>query len=104
MMTPHHDDQTEPFFITEEIEAEMIAAGHVFGPPAHVSTTNIRELYGWQPGETLAEAITRHQAEPVGKVRTLTPGELVRLRQDMAESSAWMRAELARRREGKKQP
>jgi len=31
-------------------------------------------------------------------VRALTPGELAELRQDMAESSAWMRAELARRR------
>ena len=26
-------DQEEPFFITEEIEAEMIAAGYVFEPP-----------------------------------------------------------------------
>lgn len=25
--------QEEPFFITEEIAAEMIAAGHVFEPP-----------------------------------------------------------------------
>ena len=103
-MNPHQDDQAGPLFITEEIEAEMIAAGHVFEPPAHVSTTNIRELYGWQTGETLADAITRHQAEQVGKVRALTPGERAELRQDMAESSAWMRAELARRREGKKQP
>lgn len=102
-MKPHQDDQAAPFFITEEIEAELIAAGYEFEPPAHVSTTNIRELYGWQPGESLAEAITRHQAEQVGKVRTLTPGELARLRQDMAESSAWMRAELARRREEKEQ-
>ncbi len=45
-MKPHQDDQAGPLFITEEIEAEMIAAGHVFEPPAHVSTTNIRELYG----------------------------------------------------------
>ena len=27
--------------------------------PAHVSTTNIRELYGWEPGESLDEAIAR---------------------------------------------
>lgn len=34
-MNAHQD---EPFFITEEIETEMIAAGYVFEPPAHVST------------------------------------------------------------------
>lgn len=28
-MKPHQDGQDEPFFITEEIEAEMIAAGYV---------------------------------------------------------------------------
>ena len=28
----------EPLFITDEIEAEMKAAGYAFGPPAHVST------------------------------------------------------------------
>ena len=26
----------EPFFITEEIEAEMIQAGYVFEPPTHI--------------------------------------------------------------------
>ncbi len=26
----------EPFFITEEIEAEMIQTGYVFEPPTHV--------------------------------------------------------------------
>jgi len=31
------------------------------------------------------------------KVRMLTPEEIVQLRQDMAESSAWDRAELKRR-------
>jgi hypothetical protein len=30
--------------------------------------------------------------------RLLTPDELAELRRDMAEASAWMRAELARRR------
>lgn len=63
MTTQHQGDQIEPFFITEEIEAEMRAAGYVFEPPAHVTKTNIRELYGWRPGETLAEAIDRHQAK-----------------------------------------
>jgi hypothetical protein len=27
--------------------------------PSHVSTANIRELFGWQPGETLKEAVAR---------------------------------------------
>lgn len=37
------------------------------------------------------------------KVRRLTPEEVAKLRQDMAESSAWARAELKRRRVAKKQ-
>ena len=48
----------------------------------------------------MAEAITRHQGEG-SEVRRLTPDELAELRRDMAESSAWMRAELARRNEHK---
>lgn len=66
--------------------------------PACVSTTNARELYGLRPGETVAQAITRHQAEQAGKVRLLTTSERAELRRDMAEASAWMRADLARRR------
>lgn len=37
------------------------------------------------------------------KVRMLTPEEIVQLRQDMAESSAWTKAELKRRRAAKNQ-
>ena len=37
------------------------------------------------------------------KVRMLTPEEIVQLRQDMAESSAWARAELKRRLVAKNQ-
>lgn len=92
--------QDEPFFITEEIEAEMLAAGHVFEPPALFTTTNSYELYGLRPGETVAEAIARHQvgqkAEPA--VRRLTADQLTELRRDMAESSQWMQAELRRRK------
>jgi len=36
--------------------------------------------------------------EPAGKVRALTDAERAELRQGIAEASAWMRAELARRR------
>jgi hypothetical protein len=32
MMKPHQDDQAEPFFITEEVAAKMIASGYEFEP------------------------------------------------------------------------
>lgn len=78
----------EPAFLDDE------------GPSADLppvpTTTNIRELYGWQPGETLSEAIARHQVEQAAKARALTAGERAALRQDMAESSEWIRAEPTR--------
>jgi hypothetical protein len=99
-------DQEEPFFITEEIEAEMIAAGHVFEPPPIACTGRLRDVLArmtddelaLQPGEIADQERERR------RVRALTPGELAELRQDMAEASAWMRAELARRRAEKGQP
>ena len=99
-------DQEEPFFITEEIEAEMIAAGHMFEPPPIVCTGRLRDVLArmtddelaLQPGEIADQERERR------RVRALTPGELAELRQDMAEASAWMRAELARRRAEKGQP
>lgn len=99
-------DQEEPFFITEEIEAEMIAAGYVFEPPPIVCTGRLRDVLecmtdaelALQPGEIADQERERR------RVRALTPGERAELRQDMAEASAWMRAELARRRTEKGQP
>lgn len=38
------------------------------------------------------------KAEHAGTVRPLTAAERAELRRDMAEASAWMRGELARRR------
>nr|WP_286945424.1 hypothetical protein [Pseudomonas sp. UBA6718] len=38
----------EPLFITDEIEAEMIKAGHVFEPPKHVPTGRLYELPGFE--------------------------------------------------------
>lgn len=38
----------EPFFITEEIEAEMIKAGYVFEPPEHVSVCRLHEVTGYE--------------------------------------------------------
>jgi hypothetical protein len=60
MTKPHQEDQAERFFITEEVEVELIAAGYEFEPPGHARTASIRELFGWQAGETLSEAVSRH--------------------------------------------
>lgn len=97
MMNPHQD---EPFFITKEIEAEMLATGYVFEPPSLFITTNIGELYGYRDGETLSEAIARHEAEQQAgsAVRRLTVDELTDLRRDMIESSQWIRTEWCRRK------
>lgn len=47
-MKPH--EENEPFFITEDMAAEMAAAGYEFKPPGHARTKSVRDLYGWQPG------------------------------------------------------
>lgn len=60
MTKPHQEDQAEPFFITEDVAAELTAAGYEFAPPGHGRTASIRELFGWHPGETLSEAVSRH--------------------------------------------
>lgn len=43
--------EIEPAFLDDEGPSAHI--------PPHVTTTNIRELYGWEPGESLDEAIAR---------------------------------------------
>lgn len=60
----HQDNQAEPFFITEDVEAELTAAGYEFEMPGHARTASIRELFGWRPGEALAEAVSRLQVKP----------------------------------------
>ena len=62
MTKPPHEDQAEPFFITEEVEAELIAAGYGFALPGHTKTASISELFGWRPGEALFDAVSRHLA------------------------------------------
>ncbi len=51
-MTKPHQDDVEPFFITEEVEAEMIAVGYVFEPPPIVCTDRPRKALtcarGWR--------------------------------------------------------
>lgn len=61
MTSTPDDNLPEPFFITEEIAEQMKAAGYIFEPPSHVTTTNARELFGLRPGETVAEALARQQ-------------------------------------------
>lgn len=56
-------DENEPFFLTEDVAAEMTAAGYEFKPPGHIRTKSVRDLFGWQPGETLEEAIARHRGK-----------------------------------------
>lgn len=63
----HQDNQAEPFFITEDVEAELTAAGYDFETPGHARTASIRELFGWRPGETLAEAVNRLRAKPCSR-------------------------------------
>lgn len=56
----------EPFFITEEIEAEMRAAGHVFEPPAHVSTLRLRDVLATLSDDDLAawpSEVTKEEIE-----------------------------------------
>ncbi|MBV6303723.1 hypothetical protein KVP10_02430 [Candidimonas humi] len=57
-MTKLHQD-AEPFFITEEIAAEMTAGGYEFGPPPIPCTIRLRDVLermtdaelALQPGE-----------------------------------------------------
>ena len=44
MTNLHHNDQAEPFFITAEVEAELIAAGYQFEPPSHFATMCLPEV------------------------------------------------------------
>lgn len=60
MTKRHQEDQAEPFFITEDVATELTAAGYEFAPPGRGRTANIRELFGWLPGETLSESVSRH--------------------------------------------
>lgn len=61
--------EAEPFFITEEVEADMLAAGYVFEPPRHTSAVRLSnvldslsdaELAAW-PGEISASERARRK-------------------------------------------
>ena len=51
LQSPDDDGQAEPFFITEQIETEMRAAGYAFEPPLRIRIGPI----GQQAGNTRAE-------------------------------------------------
>ncbi len=61
---------TEPFFITEEIGAVMVAAGYVFEPPPIACTVRLRDVLermsdaelALQPGEIADQERVRRQA------------------------------------------
>lgn len=40
----NRDQQAEPFFLTEELEAELIAVGSEFEPPSHARTISLRKI------------------------------------------------------------
>ncbi len=65
-------DENEPFFLTEEVESEMIAAGYEFEPPPIACTMRLRDvLEGMsdaelvlQPGEIADLERERRQSKP----------------------------------------
>jgi len=66
------DNTSEPFFITEEVAAEMIASGYEFEPPPIACTVRLRDvLEGMsdaelvlQPGEIADRERERRQNKP----------------------------------------
>lgn len=53
-MTKPYPALDEPFFITEEIAAEMIAAGYEFEPPPIPCTVRMRDVLAGMTDEALA--------------------------------------------------
>ena len=64
-------DQEELFFITEEIAAEMIAAGYEFEPPPTACTVRLRDvLEGMSDGELALQQGPRTCRNPAGVSRS----------------------------------
>jgi len=65
-------DENEPFFITEEVAAEMIARGYEFEPPPIPCTVRLRDVLermsddelALQPGEIADQERERRQNKP----------------------------------------
>lgn len=72
MTKPHQD---EPFFITEEVAAEMTASGYVFEPPPIACALRLREVLegmtdaelALQPGKIADEERQRRLGEGFGR-------------------------------------
>jgi len=70
MALEYHNE--EPFFITEEVEAELIAAGNVFEPPPIVCTGRLHDVLerltdaelALQPGEIADQERKYRQNKP----------------------------------------
>lgn len=66
-MKQHHEN--DPFFLTEEVEAEMIAAGYAFEAPPIACTGRLRDVLermtdaelALQPGEIAEQERERRQ-------------------------------------------
>lgn len=52
MNEKNQNNQTEPFFVTEEIESKMVARGYTFDPPNYSRTISLSKvLAGLSDGE-----------------------------------------------------
>lgn len=84
MTKPNQDDQAEPFFLTEEVAAEMIGTGYEFEPPSIVCTGRLRDvLEGMsdveltlQPGEVADQERERRQNKQFSASSRLLSSEL----------------------------
>ncbi|MBQ0218548.1 hypothetical protein KAH39_14675 [Alcaligenes faecalis] len=54
MSQQNQDDQIEPLFITEEIEAEMVSRGYTFEPPSHARTISLPKILAGLSDDELA--------------------------------------------------
>lgn len=54
MSQKNQDEKIAPFFITKEIEADMIAKGYTFEPPNHVRTISLPEILAGLPDNELS--------------------------------------------------
>ena len=72
MFELHQDDRSEPFFITEKAEAELVAAGYEFKPPSIACTVRLRDVLkgmsedelALQPGEIADQEREHRQNKP----------------------------------------
>ncbi|MCP1636961.1 hypothetical protein [Kerstersia gyiorum] len=48
------DNQIKPFFITEEVEAEMVSRGYSFDPPSHAREISLPKILAGLSDDALA--------------------------------------------------